>query len=90
MLKRIIPAFRASRTCVAKYACSGLSETVSCLPRQPQRPVSGCIAGAGVLAEVVVSKFAEHQPLYRFEDVSTRYGLYLPRSTLCELGPLCC
>jgi hypothetical protein len=33
---------------------------------------------------VVVSKFAEHLPLYRFEDISTRYGLYLPRSTLCD------
>jgi hypothetical protein len=37
-----------------------------------------------VLAEVVVAKFAEHLPLYRFEDISTRYGLYLPRSTLCD------
>jgi hypothetical protein len=33
---------------------------------------------------VVVSKFAEHLPLYRLEDISTRYGLYLPRSTLCD------
>jgi hypothetical protein len=32
-----------------------------------------------VLAQVVVSKFAEHVPLYRFEDNSTRYGLYLKR-----------
>jgi hypothetical protein len=46
--------------------------------------VSGCIAGAGLLAEVIVSKFAEHLPLYRFEDISTRYGLYLSRSTLCD------
>jgi hypothetical protein len=46
--------------------------------------VSGCIAGAGILAEVVVSKFAEHSTLYRFEDISTRYGLHLPRSTLCD------
>ena len=50
----------------------------------PPRPLSGCIAGAGLLAQVAVSKFAEHQPHYRFEDISTRYGLYLPRSTLCD------
>ena len=31
-----------------------------------------------------MSKFAEHSPLYRFEDISTRYGLYLSRSTLCD------
>jgi len=33
---------------------------------------------------VTVSKFAEHSTLYRFEDVSTRYGLHVPRSTLCD------
>jgi hypothetical protein len=36
------------------------------------------------LAGVVVSKFSDHLPLYRLEDISTRYGLYLPRSTLCD------
>ncbi len=66
-----------------KYACSCCRDSVVA-PEAPQRPVSGCIAGAGVLAQVVVSKFAEHLPLYRFEDISTRYGLYLPRSTLCD------
>ena len=33
---------------------------------------------------MVVSKFAEHLPLYRFEDITNRYGLHLPRSTLCD------
>ena len=66
-----------------KYACSHCRDGVVA-PEGPPRPVSGCIAGAGVLAEVVVSKFAEHMPHYRFEDVSTRYGLHLPRSTLCD------
>jgi transposase len=65
-----------------KYACSRCRDGVVA-PESPPRPVSGCIAGAGVLAQVVVSKFAEHLPLYRLEDISTRYGLYLPRSTLC-------
>ena len=54
------------------------------VPEPPPRPVSGCIAGAGLLAGVIVSKFAEHLPLYRFEDLFTRYRLYLSRSTLCD------
>ena len=66
-----------------KYACSHCRDGVTA-PETPPRPLSGCIAGAGVLAEVVVSKFAEHLPLYRFEDISTRYGLLLSRSTLCD------
>jgi len=66
-----------------KYACSHCRDGVVA-PETPPRPLSGCIAGPGILAQVVVSKFSDHLPLYRFEDISTRYGLYLPRSTLCD------
>jgi transposase len=66
-----------------KYACSHCRDGVV-TPETPARPLSGCIAGAGLLAQVVVCKFSDHLPLYRFEDISTRYGLYLPRSTLCD------
>jgi transposase len=79
-----IPArFELQLHVLPKYACSRCRDGVAS-PPPPPRPVSGCIAGAGVLAEVVVSKFAEHVPLYRFEDISTRWGLHLPRTTLCD------
>ena len=81
---QFIPArFELQIHVLPKYACSHCRDGVVA-PEGPPRPLSGCIAGAGVLAEVVVSKFAEHLPHYRFEDISTRYGLYLPRSTLCD------
>jgi transposase len=81
---QFIPAwFELHVHVLPKYGCSYCRDSVVA-PEPPQRPVSGCIAGAGILAEVVVSKFAEHLTLYRFEDISTRYGLYLPRSTLCD------
>ena len=44
----------------------------------------GGIAGAGLVSFVLVSKFADHLPLYRLEDILTRHGLYLSRSTLCD------
>jgi transposase len=66
-----------------KYACSHCRDGVAA-PPTPPRPLSGCIAGSGLLAELVVCKFSLHLPLYRFEDISTRHGLYLPRSTLCN------
>jgi transposase len=79
-----IPAhFELQIHVLPKYACSHCRDGVVA-PEGPPRPLSGCIAGAGLLAQVVVSKFADHLPLYRFEDISTRYGLYLPRSTLCD------
>jgi transposase len=66
-----------------KYACSHCRDGVVA-PETPPRPLSGCIAGAGILAQVVVSKFSDHLPLYRLEDISIRHGLHLPRSTLCD------
>ena len=66
-----------------KYACSHCRDGVVA-PEPPPRPISGCIAGPGLLSELIVSKFVEHLTLYRFEDICTRYGLYLSRSTLCD------
>jgi len=81
---QFIPAhFELHVHILPKYACSHCRDGVVA-PEPPPRPLSGCIAGAGLLAQVLVSKFAEHLPLYRFEDISARYGLYLSRSTLCD------
>ena len=33
---------------------------------------------------MIVSKFSDHLPLYRLEDILTRYGVYFSRSTLCD------
>jgi transposase len=78
-----------------KYVCSKCRNGVSS-PPVPPKPIPGGIASAGLVSFVVVSKFADHLPLYRLEDILTRYGVYLSRSTLCDwvrntallLGPL--
>jgi hypothetical protein len=53
-------------------------------PPVPDKPIPGGIAGAGLISFVLVSKFADHLPLYRLEDILTRYGVSLSRSTLCD------
>jgi transposase len=78
-----------------KYACPKCRDGVAS-PPVPPKPIPGGIAGPGLVAYVLVSKFADHLPLYRLEDILTRHGLYLSRSTLCDwvrnaadlLGPL--
>ena len=66
-----------------KYACPKCRDGVAS-PPVPPKPVPGGIAGAGLVAFVVVSKFADHLPLYRLEDILTRHGVFLARSTLCD------
>ena len=66
-----------------KYACRRCKQGVSAAALPP-RPIPGGIAGPGLITEVVVGKFGDHLPLYRLEDILTRYGVYLSRSTLCD------
>lgn len=49
----------------------------------PDRPIPRGIAGPGLLAHVLVSKYADHLPLHRQERIFRREGLRLSRSTLC-------
>ena len=66
-----------------KYACRRCKEGVTAAPLPP-RPIPGGIAGPGLVTEVIVSKFSDHLPLYRLEDILTRCGVYIARSTLCD------
>jgi len=66
-----------------KYACRCCKQGVSAAPL-PQRPIPGGIAGPGLVSEVIVSKFGDHLPLYRLEDIIARAGVYIARSTLCD------
>ena len=65
-----------------KYACSGCKDGVTAAQPVPN-PIARCLAAPGLLAFVVVSKFSEHLPLYRQQDVLARHGIVLARSTLC-------
>ena len=66
-----------------KYACPKCRDGVSS-PPVPPKPIPGGIAGAGLVSFVITSKFADHLPLYRLEDIVLRHGVFLSRSTLCD------
>jgi transposase len=65
-----------------KYACPHCHEGVVAAPAPPQA-VEKSLAGDGLLAHVVVSKYVDHLPLHRLEGIFAREGIDLPRSTLC-------
>lgn len=50
----------------------------------PSRPIARGLAGAGLLAHVLVSKFVDHLPLYRQSEIYAREGVDLERSTLAD------
>jgi transposase len=50
----------------------------------PTRPIERGRPGPGLLAHVLVSKYADHLPLYRQSQIFERDGLDLDRSTLAD------
>jgi hypothetical protein len=50
----------------------------------PSRPIERSIAGPGLLAHVLVSKYSDHLPLYRQSEIYAREGVEIDRSTLAE------
>ena len=67
----------------AKYACRTCEEHVS-LAAKPPQPIDKGVPGPGLLAQTVLSKYGDHAPLYRQEDIAARHGLVIRRSTLCD------
>ena len=66
-----------------KFACRYCKDGVSS-PPPPPRPIARGIAGPGLIAQIVVSKFGDHLPLYRLEDIFVRHGIHFSRTTLCD------
>lgn len=77
-LELIRSAFRVIRTVREKHSC-GQSDFII---QAPSRPIERGIAGPGLLARVLTSKYAEHTQLCRQSEIYARQGVELSRSVL--------
>ena len=80
MLDWVPAQLRVIRITRPKYACRACG-TVAQAPA-PERPIAGGLATPALLAQVLVSKYCDHTPLYRQSQIFARHGVDLPRSTL--------
>jgi transposase len=63
------------------YACAACQGQVVRAAKAPQVIDKG-LPGPGLLAQVIVSKFLDHLPLYRQEQIFQRQGVEVARSTM--------
>lgn len=64
------------------YACSDEACNANMqAAEKPVQPIEKGLAGPGLLAFIIASKLSDHLPLYRQEDILTRAGLHISRST---------
>lgn len=80
MLDWVPAQLRVIRIVRPKYACRRC-QTVAQAPA-PERVIAGGLATPALLAQVLVSKYCDHTPLYRQSQIFARHGVDLSRSTL--------
>ncbi len=77
--------FLCRRTVRRKWVKIGDPESPPIIGQLPPRLIEGGMVAPGLLAHIVISKYADHLPLYRQEKIySDRYDVELPRQTLCR------
>lgn len=65
-----------------KYASPDSTTTVGVITApMPDHPIEKCKADIGLLSHIIVSKFADHLPLYRQDGIFEREGVTIPRGT---------
>ncbi|HGO6146849.1 TPA: IS66 family transposase, partial [Burkholderia cepacia] len=81
-LEYVPASFRVIRHMRPKLACTCCDHITQAAA--PSRPIERGLAGPGLLAHVLVSKFADHLPLYRQSAIYAREGVDLDRSLLAK------
>jgi transposase len=79
-LERIPATYKVIRHVRPKFACAACERVIEA--PAPARPIDNGLPGPGLLAHVLVSKYADHLPLYRQSQIFAREGVDLERSTL--------
>ena len=89
MLDFVPASFRVKVIRRPRYACASCEGPPVQAPAPP-RPIDGGMASEALVAHVLVSKFADHLPLYRQAQIYERHGIRLDRSTLGDwVGRAC-
>lgn len=82
ILEYVPASFQVIRHVRTKLSCTQCDCIVQA--EAPSRPIERGLAGPGLLAHVLVSKYCDHQPLYRQSEIYARQGVELERSTLAD------
>jgi transposase len=82
MLEYVPASFKVIRHVRPKLCCTKCEVILEASARL--RPVERGLAGPGLLAHVLVARYADHLPLYQPSEIYSREGVDLDRSTLAD------
>jgi transposase len=79
--------FHVERHIRGKWVCAKCQTLIQA--PVPAQVIDKGVPTAGLLAQVLIAKYADHQPLYRQESIFERAGVAIPRSTLAQWVGAC-
>lgn len=80
MLDLVPGYFKVIRHVRPKFSCGHCARVIQ--QPAPARPLERGMAAPGLLAQIIVAKYADHCPLYRQQGIYRRSGVELDRATL--------
>jgi transposase len=80
MLDMVPGYFKVIRHVRPKLSCGRCARVIQ--EPAPSRPIDRGMAAPGLLAQIIVAKYADHCPLYRQQGIYRRSGVDLDRATL--------
>lgn len=75
------PKFKVRQFVRGEWRCPPCMNR-SVIEELPPRPIENGRPSPGLLAYIVTSKYCDHQPLYRQEQIFRRHGVHIARSTM--------
>ncbi len=82
LLDLIAAQIKVIKSARVRKSCRRCEKMVQ--PAAPSRSIPGSMAGPGLLAQFLVSKFDDHLPLYRQHEIYARMEADIPGSTLLD------
>ena len=67
-----------------KYACKKCKASVLLAPKPEMPAIEKGAPSFSLLSNIITSKYADHLPLYRQEQIFERLGVSIPRSSMCR------
>lgn len=86
ILEKIPAQFFVKEHVKIKKACSKCKEAGVFIGKIPagEQVLERCKAGASLLSHIIVSKYQDHLPLHRQEQMYLRSGVHIPRQRMCD------
>lgn len=83
------PTFKIIKHVQVKYTCSNCQGQVAMAPKPETLAIEKGAPSFNLLSQIITSKYLDHLPLYRQEQIYSRLGVEISRSSMCRWLYLC-